>query len=359
MTRVGVILFFFISFSTLSAFAERALHYDSIGLTTRSQGTFIVHRVEPGETLYAISRRYAVDIASIKSINSSIASTGLKAGDQILIPVSGSDAKRQTTGRSKHQVKPGETLFSISQQYSVSLSDLRQWNNLMDNALSVGQQLIVSAPSGRPAAARANESTVPPNAATHEVKPGETLFSISRAYGLSTRDLKEWNNLTDNNVRIGQQLLIAKNEVRIQPAETKSQGNSSMLPADEKAAANNPAAPAAEKPAVVIDAAPDTDSDTRYTEERSMEKVLERGIAEVIEEAGDTKKYLALHRKAPVGTIMQIKNDMNGQSVFVRVVGKIPEAGDNEKVLVKISKKAYDRLGAVDLRFPVEVSYIP
>jgi hypothetical protein len=50
---------------------------------------------------------------------------------------------------------------------------------------------------------------------------------------------------------------------------------------------------------------------------------------------------------------------MNDQTVFVRVVGPIPPTGDNGKLLLKISKKAYDRLGAVDSRFPVEVSYIP
>ena len=56
---------------------------------------------------------------------------------------------------------------------------------------------------------------------------------------------------------------------------------------------------------------------------------------------------------------MQVKNEMNNQTVFVRVVGTIPNTGDNAKVILKISKKAYDRLGAVDSRFPVELSYIP
>jgi len=87
--------------------------------------------------------------------------------------------------------------------------------------------------------------------------------------------------------------------------------------------------------------------------------VVQRGMAEVIEDTQNTKKYLALHRNAPMGTIMQVKNEMNNQTVFVRVVGPIPPTGDNEKLILKISKKAYDRLGAVDNRFPVEVSYIP
>ena len=93
--------------------------------------------------------------------------------------------------------------------------------------------------------------------------------------------------------------------------------------------------------------------------ERPAEKVVQKGFAEVIENTSDTKKYLAMHRDAPIGTIMQVRNEMNNQSVFVRIVNTIPPTGDNSKVILKISKKAYDRLGAVDSRFPVEISYIP
>ena len=50
---------------------------------------------------------------------------------------------------------------------------------------------------------------------------------------------------------------------------------------------------------------------------------------------------------------------MNGQNVYVRVIGKLPETGANEKVIVRISKKAYQRLAAIDNRFRVEVSYMP
>ncbi|MCZ6899056.1 MAG: muramidase-2 precursor, partial [Bacteroidetes bacterium] len=72
----------------------------------------------------------------------------------------------------------------------------------------------------------------------------------------------------------------------------------------------------------------------------------------------ETRKYLALHRTAPVGTIIQIKNEMNDMRVFVRVVGKFPDTGNNEKLLIKISKAAYQRLGVIDSRFPVVLSYV-
>src|SRR5690606_34188431 len=100
------------------------------------------------------------------------------------------------------------------------------------------------------------------------------------------------------------------------------------------------------------------DESENYTVETAG-KITETGMAEVITNAGDNNKYLALHKSAPIGTILQVKNIMNGQNVYVRVIGKLPETGANEKVVVRISKKAYQRLAAIDNRFRVEVSYMP
>lgn len=56
---------------------------------------------------------------------------------------------------------------------------------------------------------------------------------------------------------------------------------------------------------------------------------------------------------------MQVRNEMNNLSVFVKVVGKLPDTGANDKLVVKITQKAYERLAAVDKRFRVEVTYLP
>ena len=56
---------------------------------------------------------------------------------------------------------------------------------------------------------------------------------------------------------------------------------------------------------------------------------------------------------------MRVKNEMNGQEVFVRVLGRLPDTGVNKNVLIKISKSAYERLGAIDPKFRVSISYIP
>jgi rare lipoprotein A (peptidoglycan hydrolase) len=69
------------------------------------------------------------------------------------------------------------------------------------------------------------------------------------------------------------------------------------------------------------------------------------------------KKYLVLHRTAPVGTIMRIKNEENDITIFARVVGTLPETGDHSKLVIKLSQAAFDQLKAVNSRFPVEILY--
>ena len=118
----------------------------------------------------------------------------------------------------------------------------------------------------------------------------------------------------------------------------------------------------------VVTVNPEIDSSTlrksRFGEkvvynDTQFEKVYEEGIAMEIENSPKTKKYLCLHRSLAIGTILQVKNLMNSQSIFVRVVGKLPEIGANENVLIRLSSVAYKRLGAIDAKFPVELSYIP
>jgi LysM repeat protein len=94
-----------------------------------------------------------------------------------------------------HTVQQGETLFSIAQQYDAEVDQIRAWNNLSGNELAVGQTLIVNK-SG------ADE------AITHTVQSKETLFSISKQYNVRIAELKRWNELSNNNLEIGQELTI-------------------------------------------------------------------------------------------------------------------------------------------------------
>ena len=90
---------------------------------------------------------------------------------------------------------------------------------------------------------------------------------------------------------------------------------------------------------------------------KSSDEVIEAGLAELIEGTEGNRKYLAVHRTAPVGTILKVKNEMNNREVFVRVMGKLQDSPQNGKLIIKLSRSAYDRLGAIDPKFRVELTY--
>lgn len=99
----------------------------------------------------------------------------------------------------EHVVKQGETLFSISRLYDVSVGELREWNNLQSNALQPGQTLIVAAHTN---------SENDDKRILHEVKPGDSLFGISRQYNVTIAEIQEWNNLESTNLDAGTELVI-------------------------------------------------------------------------------------------------------------------------------------------------------
>lgn len=342
----------------LSAFfpgseAGAAVAADSVGMEYRAGVQYLVHEVRSGETLFSLSRKYGVTVGEIRNSNSGLGES-LRVGSRLLIPRGrGQQTVQESPGDTYHTVQASETLYSISRKYGVSLENLKSWNRLTDNNLAVGTRLIVGrgGDSTPPASATAGPNSVA-GRKIHRVEAGQTLFSISRMYGISTDELRTWNGLSDMNLRVGQELIVSAPGI-----VSEAQPSSSMLPSGTTGS----------RPAAETTAPPETPRNERSAEAeqivreapKSSEKVVEKGLAEVIENDTDTRKYLALHRSAPVGTIMQIRNEMNNQIVFVRVVGTIPDAGDNRRILVRISQKAFERLGAVDARFPVEISYMP
>lgn len=332
---------------------------DSIGVTVRDGQKHIVHEVEAGETLFALSRRYGVDIESIREVNGESINS-LTVGQNVMIPLL--IVKTANEGNI-HTVGPSETLYSISRQYNVQVDDIKTWNNLNENSISIGQKLLINEEADNNALSEKSIETE--SRKTHKVQQSQTLYSISRMYDVTTDQIKEWNQLSSNSLDIGQVLIVS-----VAGSATIDNDNSSMLPkqsgeplqidgGESREVLDVGGAVAATN--VIPDLPEDNSKDEMDddTLEKPADKIVEKGLAEVIASTSDTKKYLALHRQAPIGTIMQVKNEMNGQSVFVRIVGSIQDTGDNSKVMLMISKKAFDRLGAIDRRFPVQVSYIP
>jgi len=108
-----------------------------------------------------------------------------------------------------HTVKAGETLYAIAKQYEVGVMDLVNWNGLnLQTGIQPGQVLKLS--EGQPVAA---ERVLTPNSGKeieHQVKASDTLYSIARQYGVTIKELMEWNGKKDFSLSVGEKLRIVQ-----------------------------------------------------------------------------------------------------------------------------------------------------
>lgn len=355
-------LIFLIVFSLDAEFPK-----DSIGIETVNGKMFIIHQVEEKETLFAISKRYRTTVDAILQFNTS-AGTGLEIGQIIKVPYSLSVMKRPVEGII-HKVAQKETLYSISRTHQVSMDDLKKWNNLTDNSLSIGQELIIKKSNTviHSSADPVNKPTPPviSSKGYHIVAPSETLFSIAKQYAITTDQLKRWNNLEGNDLKIGQTLYVSQPDQGSELVKAKEISPKEATP--PPVVARKETEIITTTPAVKNTPQPDKPETREQTQSpesiriseslKNGDEIIEGGLAQLIEGTEGNRKYLALHRTAPMGTILKVRNEMNNREVFVRVMGKLPDTALTDKLIIRISKSAYDRLGAIDPRFRVEVTY--
>ena len=184
------------------------------------------------------------------------------------------------------------------------------------------------------------------------VLAGENLFGIAKTYNLKAGQLREWNNLKTDALRINQVLILEKpinfvakvvKKDTLKPKPVQIQAPAGDV-AKEKPTpiVNKPVINKTSAPIIPIPNAP------------GGKKFSEQGIAEVIGAGATTNKFLALHRTAPVGTLIKVANQANGESVWVKVIGKLSGSGD---VIIKVSPKAFEKLAPRDKRIRADLSY--
>lgn len=333
---------------------------DSIGTETINGKIFVIHKVDEKETLFAISRRYRTTVDAIIEFNKE-AGNGLEIGQILKVPYTPKTIARAAEGGAVHTVAAKETMYFISKKYGVTVEEIRQWNNLSDSApLSIGQELIIKKKN-----TASSSVTRPGEPASrkgfHTVAATETVFSIARQYGITQQQLKEWNNLDGAELKVGQTLYVAQPErgVPVKKPDTETPAVVKTPVVQPVVTQPNPVTETRKDPATVKPpVTPEQTQTIKISESyKNGSETIESGLAELIEGTEGNRKYLALHRTAPIGTILKIRNEMNNREVFVRVMGKLPDTALTDKLIIRISKSAYDRLGAIDQRFRVEVTY--
>lgn len=171
------------------AVVKSVLEYKNIPYTGPETVTTDTYKVVAGDTLYSIANKLDTSVSELKKINN-LTSNSLSIGQTLKIPTKVVDIGDTEL----YQVKAGDTLYSIAKKYNIGVNELKTINNLDNNNLAVGQLLNV--PSGL--------SLVN----SYVVEKGDTLYSIAKQFDISVNKLKEYNNLTNNLLNVGQKLLI-------------------------------------------------------------------------------------------------------------------------------------------------------
>lgn len=182
---------------------------------------YIVHTVEKGQTLFGISKHYAVPVAAITEANPG-AEQGLSVGQVLLIPRKDQSRKelktapRLSDGELLYTVSKKETLFGISRKFGVSPEDLRRWNPDLQYGLQPGMVLHVEVAKSTAAPPAAVQPAVADSAVFHLVQAGETLYALGRQYGVSAEAISAANGGLPDGLKAGLYIRIPKAAI-VQP----------------------------------------------------------------------------------------------------------------------------------------------
>lgn len=354
---------------------------------TVAQTTFSVITIQPKQTLYSIARDYNVPLAELKKLNDNYAPDfKLKIGDKFKIPTTGTivekpekQAEKSGNTSGSHIVQRGETLYSIAKKYNLTLKVLSDLNPKYAPAyqLKVGDKLKIAENGSNevitPSATAVTTETPVNKEGTHLVQKSETLYFISKKYGISIRQLSEWNNLGDNPaIKIGQVLKVKEGlpenavteTVVYTPVSATATPVAPQVVVKEVAKENVPSdnIPVAEiskkvpvKEESVVAAAPDT-LKSAFTEKAAQNTANStlRGIANIVDNSELTSAAFVFYDNAEAGDIVKVLNLMSKKVVYLKVIGKT--VNPNEETILQVSPDTAKMLQANENRFLVEVT---
>lgn len=163
---------------------------------------YVNYTVEAGDNLYDIAEKFGTTVDKIKKDND-LKSNTLTVGTVLII-----DDKKKISSieecygldfdvplSSTYVVQSGDSLYSIAKKFGTTADKIKQLNNLNNNILSVGQEIVI------PSVAL-SEVTI------YKVQSGDNLYDLAKKFGTSVSELKDLNNLKSNSLSINQELKV-------------------------------------------------------------------------------------------------------------------------------------------------------
>ncbi len=157
-----------------------------------------------GTSLLAIATENNIKLLKLLEYND-LEADGLLDKDQVIFLEKKSDKGEKDF----YILKDKETLYDVAQKNGIRLQSLYEYNSLLKNDIINGGAKIMFKPGVEKSLTPENEELSTSIAKMHAVQPKEGLFSISKKYGITVTQIREWNNLPDDNLKVGQQLIVS------------------------------------------------------------------------------------------------------------------------------------------------------
>lgn len=324
------------------------------------KSSVVIHKVEKGQTLYAIAKLYSKSMDEIKKSNPTIDFNNLKYGQEIKIPAPSkplsvaSNTNVPPIGKTPlnnitHIVKAGETAYSIAKMYAISIDLLNKTNNLSNGNLQIGQSLVIPGSKGTTTIIKQENIKIAEVNSKDIEKSNETKSSTK-----TTVHTDEDVDITDPTVnRLDKSTATIKTDnTVVVPTKTntvKTDAENKMTTDYKSESASYNFSSIANKPL--------TEQFNTYATNAALVKKNNKGVASYMQDASETPTYIALYNGSPIGSIVKVKNLMNGRIIYVKIVGKLPDLDKNKDLNIKVSESAAKALGVVDERFLNEIEY--
>ena len=180
--------------------------------TKKSAGKKVEYTVKQGDNLTEIADKYSVDVADIKDWND-LDNDKIFSGEVLVIytdkKVSTKTEKTKTKAKT-YTVKEGDNLTKIADEFDVTVSQLKEWNELESDVIVSGQVLKLYGSKETKKETTKKETTTKKKTQYHTVKKGETLAGLADKYDCTVSELKKWNGLKSAEIFAGQKLIVSK-----------------------------------------------------------------------------------------------------------------------------------------------------
>ena len=183
----------------------------------RSRTSVYRYKVKRGDSIYELSAKFGVPVVTLKRWNN-IRNDHIRIGQTLKIyendnDVSlGDNSPNYSANINYYKVKTGDAISQIAELYKVPVSSIRRWNDLRTNKIVAGSTLKIYS-NADVNDIEDNTGSSSPSDVT--VRRGDTIGKIALRYGVSIADIKQWNNLTDDNITAGSTLKISGAESKI------------------------------------------------------------------------------------------------------------------------------------------------